>query len=132
MTRRHPWRDKHPDAVIVARPTKWGNRFRLGDMAGILVWTGGRFEGRWGGLVIDSSGTPGVSSFPGDDQKVIIWAPILDRIAAVALFSAWLAEPHQDGLREAARRELRGKDLACWCPLGQPCHADVLLETANG
>ena len=27
--------------------------------------------------------------------------------------------------------ELRGKDLACWCPLGQPCHADVLLEIAN-
>jgi hypothetical protein len=26
---------------------------------------------------------------------------------------------------------LRGKDLACWCPLDQPCHADVLLETAN-
>lgn len=28
--------------------------------------------------------------------------------------------------------ELRGKDLACWCPLdGHPCHADVLLELAN-
>lgn len=27
--------------------------------------------------------------------------------------------------------ELRGKDLACWCPLDQPCHADVLLEWAN-
>jgi Domain of unknown function (DUF4326) len=27
--------------------------------------------------------------------------------------------------------ELRGKDLACWCPVDQPCHADVLLEIAN-
>ncbi len=27
--------------------------------------------------------------------------------------------------------KLRGKDLACWCPLDQPCHADVLLEIAN-
>ena len=27
--------------------------------------------------------------------------------------------------------DLRGKDLACWCPLDQPCHADVLLELAN-
>ena len=27
--------------------------------------------------------------------------------------------------------ELRGKNLACWCKLGQPCHADVLLELAN-
>lgn len=27
--------------------------------------------------------------------------------------------------------ELRGKDLACWCALGSPCHADVLLDLAN-
>jgi Domain of unknown function (DUF4326) len=27
--------------------------------------------------------------------------------------------------------ELRGKNLACWCPLDQPCHADVLLRRAN-
>jgi hypothetical protein len=27
--------------------------------------------------------------------------------------------------------ELAGKDLACWCPLDQPCHADVLLALAN-
>lgn len=26
--------------------------------------------------------------------------------------------------------ELRGKNLACWCPPDQPCHADVLLEIA--
>lgn len=26
---------------------------------------------------------------------------------------------------------LRGKNLACWCPLGSPCHADLLLELAN-
>lgn len=32
---------------------------------------------------------------------------------------------------EKARRELRGKNLACWCALDQPCHADVLLELAN-
>jgi hypothetical protein len=29
------------------------------------------------------------------------------------------------------RAELAGRDLACWCPLDQPCHADVLLELAN-
>jgi hypothetical protein len=27
--------------------------------------------------------------------------------------------------------QLGGCDLACWCPLDQPCHADVLLELAN-
>ena len=26
---------------------------------------------------------------------------------------------------------LRGKDLACWCPLDHPCHADVLLRLVN-
>jgi hypothetical protein len=31
---------------------------------------------------------------------------------------------------EDVRRELRGKNLACWCKEG-PCHADVLLEVAN-
>ncbi len=29
------------------------------------------------------------------------------------------------------RRELRGRDLGCYCRLDQPCHADVLLEVAN-
>lgn len=33
---------------------------------------------------------------------------------------------------ETTRRELRGKNLACWCPLDGPCHADVLLRIANG
>jgi hypothetical protein len=27
---------------------------------------------------------------------------------------------------------LRGKNLACWCAVGAPCHADILLEVANG
>ncbi len=27
--------------------------------------------------------------------------------------------------------ELKGRTLCCWCPLDQPCHADVLLEIAN-
>jgi hypothetical protein len=31
----------------------------------------------------------------------------------------------------ARLHELRGKDLACWCKLDDPCHADVLLEWAN-
>jgi hypothetical protein len=29
------------------------------------------------------------------------------------------------------RRELAGKNLACWCSLDEPCHADVLLRIAN-
>jgi Domain of unknown function (DUF4326) len=32
---------------------------------------------------------------------------------------------------QAIRAELAGKNLACWCPSDQPCHAEVLLEIAN-
>jgi Domain of unknown function (DUF4326) len=32
---------------------------------------------------------------------------------------------------EQVRFELAGRGFACWCPLDQPCHADVLLMVAN-
>lgn len=53
------------------------------------------------------------------------------RRQAVAAFALHLAATEQDSLRAEIRRELRGRDLACWCPLDQPCHADVLLLLAN-
>ena len=31
----------------------------------------------------------------------------------------------------ADMEELRGKNLACWCPPDAPCHADRLLKLAN-
>lgn len=37
----------------------------------------------------------------------------------------------EDELIEDAKKELKGKNLACWCRVGEPCHADVLLEIAN-
>lgn len=30
-----------------------------------------------------------------------------------------------------AKSLLKGKNLACWCPLDKPCHADILLKIAN-
>lgn len=48
---------------------------------------------------------------------------------AVALFREYLAQ--KPDLAEAARDQLKGKVLACWCRPGQPCHADVLVEAAN-
>lgn len=51
-----------------------------------------------------------------------------DRAAVVARFEAWLlADPV---LLAAAKAELRGKDLVCWCA-PEACHADVLLRIAN-
>lgn len=34
--------------------------------------------------------------------------------------------------KQMIRQELRSKNLACWCPLDRDCHAEVLLEIANG
>ena len=55
--------------------------------------------------------------------------PEQSRQVAVARYREWLAT--QPELLDAARAELAGRDLLCWCPLGEPCHADVLLEVAN-
>ena len=56
-----------------------------------------------------------------------------DRAAVVQLFREWITsdDPHAVTLRNDIH-ELRGKDLLCFCPLDGPCHADVLLELANG
>ena len=50
---------------------------------------------------------------------------------AVKLFECWLNEPSQQRLKLGILRDLRGKNLACWCNPNHPCHADVLLEIAN-
>ena len=41
------------------------------------------------------------------------------------------AFPPGSTARRILAANLAGKNLACWCPLDQPCHADVLLELAN-
>jgi hypothetical protein len=50
---------------------------------------------------------------------------------AVAKYRAWITAPEQSKLLADARRELRGRNLGCSCPLDLPCHADVLLELVN-
>jgi hypothetical protein len=50
------------------------------------------------------------------------------RDEVIALYAAWLRR--QPELIERAKRELRGKDLACWCA-PRACHGDVLLRIAN-
>jgi hypothetical protein len=51
---------------------------------------------------------------------------------ALGLYKFWIMAPEQGWLRALARQKLRGKNLACWCKPGSPCHADILLEIANG
>lgn len=58
--------------------------------------------------------------------------PEVTQADAVALYRTYLerALANHASTREALA-ELRGKNLACWCRLGDPCHAEVLLEIAN-
>jgi hypothetical protein len=51
-----------------------------------------------------------------------------DRAEVIAKYRAWAVA---QGIDKAARSELRGKVLACWCS-PMPCHGDVLAEWANG
>lgn len=94
------------NAVFVGRPSEWGNPFRVGAYLTAEVFTDGhRGDGGW------ACGMP------------------ITQQLAVDLLRAWvLARPAQV---EEIRAELAGRDLVCWCPQGQPCHADVLLELAN-
>lgn len=90
LSRQKGWR-KPEGAVIVARPSRWGNPIRIGDL--------------WCGI------------------------PIETRQEAVNAFRA-LVDANPTYRAEVAY-ELAGRDLACWCPLDEPCHADVLLKIAN-
>jgi hypothetical protein len=51
---------------------------------------------------------------------------------AHAAYMQWLHTSfHGMRLLRNHLRELRGKNLACWCKAGELCHADALLELAN-
>lgn len=101
---------KMPDnAVYVGRPTGWGNPFKVGEHGDAAECVN-----LFRACVVDSVQ-------PGQMNK--------SQLAAAN--KAWpdcFSMPDQN----TAKIFLRGKDLACWCPLDKPCHADVLLELANG
>jgi hypothetical protein len=87
LSRKRGWR-KPAGVVVVARPSRWGNPFKIG---------------------------PGRS-----------------RAEAVELYEQALLEGGALPFTVTdVQRELAGRDLACWCPLDEPCHADVLLRAAN-
>lgn len=55
----------------------------------------------------------------------------VDGVRTPAAVSPTLTAPAPPSI-ERIRAELRGRNLACWCRPGDPCHADALLELANG
>jgi hypothetical protein len=52
----------------------------------------------------------------------------IDRV--LFLYKQWLEGELED--RPDLLDPLKGKDLACWCPLDKPCHADVILKFLEG
>jgi hypothetical protein len=84
---------------------------------------------------VDRSTKWGNPFVPGEPSPLDADVLVRDREHAVALYRT--STPHDPELVAAARTELRGKNLACWCPLPKRgerdhCHAAVLLEMANG
>lgn len=92
-------------AVNVARPGKWGNPFVVGEQCDR------RQIRRWGWEFKHPE-------FVSPDAEI-----------AMQRFRGCL---HKDeAIHDHVRERLAGKNLACWCKPGEPCHADVLLEIAN-
>jgi hypothetical protein len=148
LRRTKGWR-KPEGAVVVSRPSKWGNPFHLRAEMGGLVRYGPRHLERFG-RAWDFEGRISADGFRHDMwfsagdivETHVRWAT---RAEVVELFRLTLTNP-TPGMRSAypsrggrfvrftaedVRAELAGRDLACWCPIGEPCHADVLLELAN-
>ena len=102
------------DAVYVGRGSKWGNQITFRRVPG------GKYEicEIYQGELI-SEGLPLADSAEEARRRVVD-------------FYTGLMDNAMPQTHAKIKAELAGKNLACWCPLDQPCHADVLLEIANG
>jgi hypothetical protein len=91
-------------AKLITRPGRWGNPFTIDDI------------GRRYGLEAAAA-----------------------QSRAVELCGQWLTgtldpalSPGPPPSRDVIRAELAAHNLACWCRAGTPCHADILIDLANG
>ena len=94
------------NTVYVGRPGKFGNPF---DWWIFGPWPAVDFFRRW----LDNDLSPAERTSTGIDLSTPEFAEQMRKRILAGL------------------PDLRGHDLACWCALDQPCHADVLLELAN-
>lgn len=123
------WR-KPEGAIVVARPSRWGNWYKVVRNRVVTDGRGFQREGSWWVVVAtDKRGWETGSHWGAwtDKDEATAFAVMLYRASLEATYVD-LDGPRK---REWYLGRLRGHDLACWCPLDQPCHADVLLELAN-
>lgn len=114
-------------ATCVDRSTRYGNPFKIGA----LVQDPGPYNSP--ACPYDGFMEPGVYQWTGlggpYDYEI---RHVRDAADAVALFRPYVAFHDDVYPPEVIRRELGGRDLACWCKVGDPCHGDVWLVLANG
>lgn len=106
LSRAAGWR-MPPHTVKVDRTTQWGNPFVVGR---------------------DGTQAECVEAFgwlAGEKASIEAMARVLVPPEGLDAAQKMLDELQTDA------SPLRGKNLACWCSLDQPCHADVLLRLAN-
>lgn len=111
LRRTKGWR-KPEGAIVVSRPTRWGNPndWRRDQPA---------YGPKW---LADGELNDDPRRYSDDERRQ--WS--VDHYRT-GIEQGWTGYPTLDEIRE----HLAGHDLACWCPPGSPCHADVLLRLAN-
>jgi hypothetical protein len=112
-----------PNTVYVGRGSIWGNPFVVGQPSGVFDGKDGRPLGLRDQVEIL---IPALTV----EQAIEFYRNVLRGYIKPEMFPAGHAFRGRI-YRHEPRYILRGKDLACWCALDQPCHADVLLELAN-
>lgn len=100
-------------ATYVGRGTKWGNPFVVGAPYFVVNMT---------------------AYLQGEPLSTATWKTYTAQ-DAVDCYIRWFSErvgTSGFALSDEAKTELAGRDLACWCAVGDVCHADYLLEMARG
>lgn len=112
LSRKKGWRMPE-NTVSVARPGRRGNPFYLGGYHKI---------GAGGGM--------GMARVTALDPRYAdaTFTHVTTNEQAVEMFRTYC---ERYGAPGGPVHDLRGKNLACWCALDEPCHADVLLKLAN-
>lgn len=113
------WR-KPENTIYVGRGSIWGNPFIVGEPSGVFP-EGMGLRGKAETLIQKLT----------LDQCIEFYRNCVEGYLKPEMY------PEGHAFSERIRphvkvQALRGQNLMCWCPLDQKCHADVLLEIANG
>lgn len=106
-----------PNTKCVTRPGPFGNPFRIG---GFYKFGGLDPRNRFDSMMLWMQASPGH-----EDSR-------FTKIETAAQAVEWYRELlKRSPLKAEDIKSIRGFNLACFCPIGSPCHADFLLEIAN-